>query len=906
MSRPTLRSSTRSSPRSFPLLASRRLSAFLLGSLLLLTACVETPTANEAAEGSLPSAAAEDSFDQPPEDARGLVVWESRRGERWRLWRRDLDGSVPVPLTPDERSEAHCCAHISPDGRRLVYLALPTTEAEYPAGGAAGELRLLGLAPPGETRPAETGRVLATTARTYFEHRAAVWKNERELIYIDGDGRSVLLDVDDTLEDTVAPRKPEPLTTRSLDAHGWLIDPTLEHATTGTPTFSDYDADARRVRERPSLGGCQPYFSHDGRLGVWVAGAGGPIRAMDLDSRRQWTVVGKGDPRIPADAGYLYFPMPSPDGRFIAWAASDGAHDHTRADYDVYVAETDSETLELVGRPWRVTYDAATDRFPAVWAAPLGLGRWSGEAPLTLRLAVPSEDREDGDWTWSFGDGETAEGVAVEHTWTATGRFEVTASRAARGEDGGQDGGEDGAEDAGEILRGVVRVRPAAPPEILSAELHQGGAELWIRFDEPVTVDGAALELEGAAVASTRLESDGTLWVAELAAPLDRAAELVVRRVADRRQPPNVLEEARRTISPPRWPSREEGLVFRWRTAKHPNRVFVGDAEAENSEYTTVLDPVGRAWTDRHGVMVLRGGAFQADDETGGRFFRGVRATNELTLELTLEAARPSPVPGAIFASAAGSRRNLILSQEQDRLKLRLRTPSTGPRAESPVVDLGPVEAGRTTHVVVSYTPGRLRAFVDGEERVETDAVREGFFHWKPTYLRLGGLGPPAGDASVVPRPWHGRLEGIAVYDRAMDAEEAKENHRRYADVLERRAAVPTARVRAALRVRSHTPELGEIAPYREALAVFEYHLEEIADGAGALEGKEPGDVVRVVHRVLLDGEVLPIAGLDAGARVELELEPFDAQPQLESLFLSDDLPADPKKRLWWSDRVEP
>lgn len=863
--------------------APRPLAALLLGVLLglCLVACAEKPTADEADDG--PASPAE-SFDQPLEDARGFVVWESSRDGRWRLWRRDLDGSVPVALTPDERGKAHCCAHVSPDGRRLVYLALPTSEAEYPADGAAGELRLLDLALPGETRPPGEGRELATTARTYFEHRAAVWKSEHELIYVDGDGRTMLMDVRD-------PSSPELLTTRRLDAHGWLIDPTLRHATTGTPTFSDYDADARRVRERPSLGGCQPYFSHDGRLGVWVAGAGGPIRAMDLGSRRQWTVVGKGDPRIPADAGYLYFPMPSPDGRYLAWAASDGEHDHTRADYDVFVAETDPETLQLVGRPWKVSHDPATDRFPAVWAAPLGLGRWSGEAPLTLRLEVPEgleepEKSANGDWRWTFGDGTSAEGAAVEHTWTDVGRFEVTASRASGD---------------GETLRGVVRVRPAAPPEIVSAELRHGGGELWIRFDEPVAVEEAELDLDGGTVTSTRLESGGTLWVAELESPLERAAELVVRRVADRREPPNVLREARRTLSPPRWPSREEGLVFRWQTARHPNRVFVG-----GSEHTTVLDPTGRAWTDRHGVMVIRGGAYQADDETGDRFFRGLRATNELTLELTLEAARPSSAPGAVFASAAGSRRNLILSQEQDRLKLRLRTPSTGPRAENPVVDLGRVEAGRKTHLVLSYTPGRLRAFVDGEERVDTDAVREGFFHWKPTYLRLGGLGPPAGDASVVPRPWHGRLEGIAVYDRALDAEEARENHRRYADLLERRETVPTARVRAALRVRSRTPELSEIAPYREAVAVFEYRLEQVSGGGDALGGKAPGDLVRVVHRVLLDGEVLPIAGLDAGARVDLELEPFDAQPQLESLFLSDDLAADPKERLWWSDRVEP
>src|SRR5262245_6150603 len=55
----------------------------------------------------------------------GFVVWESRRGGAWRIWRRDLDGGGLRQLSPEETGRDHCCAHVSPDGEHVVYLSLP-------------------------------------------------------------------------------------------------------------------------------------------------------------------------------------------------------------------------------------------------------------------------------------------------------------------------------------------------------------------------------------------------------------------------------------------------------------------------------------------------------------------------------------------------------------------------------------------------------------------------------------------------------------------------------------------------------------------------------------------------------------------------------------------------------------
>jgi hypothetical protein len=289
----------------------------------------------------------------PP--GEGFLVWESNRTGQWRIWTQRLDGSGLRQLSPEEGERIHCCPHISPDGRWIAWLSLEPGPDRYPEGRPeTGILRLL--------RPDGSGqRTLAPRARTYGEHRAAVWHGSDRLAFIDGEGRSARL--------SLGSGRTEVLTTRPHPLSGWLIDPTLTHATDGTPTFSLYDSGTRSVTELQAFGGCQPYFTQDGGWGYWIAGAGGPLYRIDFETRETSVVLRKNDPRAGA-WGYIYFPMLSPDRRLLAFGASDGGHDHWRADYDIHVAEVHPETLDLVGSPVRVAPHPATDRFPDVWLDP--------------------------------------------------------------------------------------------------------------------------------------------------------------------------------------------------------------------------------------------------------------------------------------------------------------------------------------------------------------------------------------------------------------------------------------------------------------------------------------------------------------------------------------------------------
>ncbi len=370
--------------------------------VLVAIACGEPATPRDSASPGRPSTVS---------DGSGLVVWESNRSGAWRIWSASLESRAPRQLTADESGRRHCCPHISPDGRRIVFLSLPAGPQRYLDDDARGSLRWV-------TIDGREGGEVAEGARTYFEHRAAVWVSENELRYIAADRSVRTADLRTGVESTTLEPQPD-------EARRWLIDPTGRWAASGRAVLAPVE-DGRLGRQVP-LPGCQPYFTSDGRWAFWTAGAGGPIDRYDLATGEASTMLEKGDARLPADRGYLYFPMLSSDRTLLAFAASGAEHDHFRADYDVFVAEVDPESLEVLADPLPVAADPAVDRFPDVWRRPLELGRIVGETPLDVRVAAPDgESRE-----WRLGS-ETAIGPVFESTLTEPGVYPIT----ARGGDG--------------------------------------------------------------------------------------------------------------------------------------------------------------------------------------------------------------------------------------------------------------------------------------------------------------------------------------------------------------------------------------------------------------------------------------------------------------------------------------
>ena len=133
---------------------------------------------------------------------------------------------------------------------------------------------------------------------------------------------------------------------------------------------------------------------------------------------------------------------------------------------------------------------------------------------------------------------------------------------------------------------------------------------------------------------------------------------------------------------------------------------------------------------------------------------------------------------------------------------------------------------------------------------------------------------------------WHGTLEGIAIYNRVLSAEEIRENAARQRRRLEARTEVPSWTLVVERTACSTVPTLEEIAPYREALAVCEYRVLE------TLNGEYDHPLARVAQWVIQDGKRIPLPPAGQGKGDQLIVERFQDNPQLESLYLSETLAA--------------
>jgi len=327
-------------------------------------------------------------------------------------------------------------------------------------------------------------------------------------------------------------------------------------------------------------------------------------------------------------------------------------------------------------------------------------------------------------------------------------------------------------------------------------------------------------------------------------------------------------------VEPPLWPSRRQGLVFVWETGDAANLVF---GERLGADRTISLQASELAHLNGHFAMQLAGGSFFLSQKEAETVRKVVMDSNELSVEAVVrpQEQAATELPGKIISfSSRGRVHNFRLVQRGNTLTFGLHTshPLSPSKTRLPLFE---VPTGRSSHVVVTYTPGRLVAYLDGEKRVDTDRLQGDFYQWRSSPLVFGAEWGGGGD-------WRGVLEGVAVYNRVLGAQEVEENALRYRALLERRQEIPRVVADARLRNRSKMPSLAEISPYREALVVYEYDVER------TVKGQLATDRLRVAHWSILDGDRLPITQAQEGQVLRLVLEPFSANPQLESLYLSD------------------
>lgn len=238
------------------------------------------------------------------------------------------------------------------------------------------------------------------------------------------------------------------------------------------------------------------------------------------------------------------------------------------------------------------------------------------------------------------------------------------------------------------------------------------------------------------------------------------------------------------------WPTSREGLVFCWCDCGSYN--FVTNPAAHGYSDCRLR---GRGWArfDESGAMSLTGGSYYL--ECGNEeLLAELKGLDAISIEATImpqDARQSGPARIVSFSSSALSR-NFTLGQEGDGLVLRLRTNRTDENAVNSQTRLCRLYTDRPNHVIVSYKSGRLVCYQNGRQVFTSKSLQGDFRNWSLQYLVFG-------DEWNGERDWTGKLEGVAIYKRFIEPDEAHKNFESYTDVVRERDTAPGLEVRLRL-----------------------------------------------------------------------------------------------------------
>ena len=322
------------------------------------------------------------------------------------------------------------------------------------------------------------------------------------------------------------------------------------------------------------------------------------------------------------------------------------------------------------------------------------------------------------------------------------------------------------------------------------------------------------------------------------------------------------------------WPVRPEAVAFAFPTALVEATAF--EEPGAEPLFAYRLERRGLARVAGTGALDLGYGTAIAPGQ-GAVLPRFLASSDGLSVEARLTRAEAAlDVPASILTLGDPGAPDLQLLQEARALVLRLRVDG---RDEPVAVRAEPADAA-PVHVVAVASADGVLLYLDGEPAARAELDGWGLAGWRGGELVFGSGGGGR-------RGWPGRVEGVVFHTEALSAADVRASAEAYAARVAARPAPIRHRLQARLLAKSRVATPDEIAPYRESLAVFEYEVVRV------LEGFYPPKRIRVAHWVILGGTALPFGELDPGEVVELEVEPFAANPQLDEVHFSDTLELD-------------
>ena len=325
-----------------------------------------------------------------------------------------------------------------------------------------------------------------------------------------------------------------------------------------------------------------------------------------------------------------------------------------------------------------------------------------------------------------------------------------------------------------------------------------------------------------------------------------------------------------------RWPGDPAGTIFLWENAKTPNEVTDLQSGRTRKAGGRLHGP---ARFTAHHALDLRGGSYLPED-IGRQVREQTIEGTQFFLEATVRMEEPGRSAGKLISFGdSKSPPCFVLEDIGGELWWTFRSDSVKdlPTEELPAWRLGPISANKYHHVLITWKPNQMVAWLDGQKTFETPELGGNVWCWPEEGAGVLALGrSPLDDPAKTPG-WEGTLEAVAIGDRYLEPEFVAERHELARKRLQDRIEPERHSLRATLLRKTKSPAPKDIAPYHRCLVECLYRIEETLEGDPI---GPKGTEIAVLEWSILDDQPVPNPNV-VGNTARLILESVDAHPEL-------------------------
>jgi hypothetical protein len=550
---------------------------------------------------------------------------------------------------------------------------------------------------------------------------------------------------------------------------GWAPNPR------GTWVFSSDGKFQKHIH-----GGCEGRFASDGSFIYWVMTAGIFGKAT-TDGKMLDPLYDIGKTHY----GHTYFPRLTKDMKYLIFGSCpNDQHDHNTSDYEIFLMKMDN-LKPAWKEPVRLTYDSGTDRWPD---AIIQVDETPPDPPIYVEAKSYGQQVK---LTWTQAtDSET--GIAWYRVFRGVqennadliaqvkNTFYIDHSTDAKSEYSYHVSSVNGAKmesvksDSVSVKTGDSK--PITPTGLFATP--PGNDRIKLTWSPNPELDIKGYHVYRPRSGITRLVSGHKKLNSEiLPEPLyiDESLEegkiyhYRIKAVDNSGNESSFSE----VVSCKPQGRLSEGLIALYLFDEGTGTVVHDRSGVKPSTDLEIKDKDRVVWIrDRNGVE-FTGSGMIVSNGNAEKLLQKLRSKGQMSIEVWFAPGNLSQNgPARIVSMSANSiQRNFTIGQSGDELSIRLRTTKTSENGMPQLDTTKNVLSGKLTHVLVTYDGSVKKLYINGHLHSEFQELDGDFSNWENYPLIIG-------NELRDDRTWLGKIFLVAIYHRALSADEALRNYK--------------------------------------------------------------------------------------------------------------------------------